>query len=299
VSGPALSRIALGVDLARRQDHVIDRASRLPLRAGAHVTVMHVLPRDAQPAEGDVVVGLRAIGAVLLARRPDVTLDVVVGRGDPAEQLARSADGSGSELLVVGRSAPRRALRISMRTTAERASLRTDIPVLAVRPGPGAPYRRLLAGIESPASLSARSIEVARRLVEDGACEGHVIHALDEAIEMRMNNAGAPRAAIVMARRWRRSRLRAEISAWLEGDLGERRLHVQLERGDPGRMIIDHARRVEPDLVVLGVDHHWLRGRFLRSSVAGAVLARAGCDVLIVRATRTRAVAKGSARAAA
>ncbi|MBI2170383.1 MAG: universal stress protein, partial [Actinobacteria bacterium] len=54
-----------------------------------------------------------------------------------------------------------------------------------------------------------------------------------------------------------------------------------------------------PDLLVLGVGHRWLRGRFLRPSVVGAVLAHADGDVLIVRTERARAAKDGSMRAAA
>jgi nucleotide-binding universal stress UspA family protein len=300
MSGPTLSSVALGADLLRREDHVIDRASRLPLETGAHVTLMHVLRRDAPPAaEAVAAAGLRARGAVLLARRPDVDVEVMVGRGERGEQLARTADEARSELLVVGRDEPPRRLGMRTPSTAERAARRTDVPVLAVRPGPVVAYRRVLVAIESPGDASAHSIEIARRLLEEGAGEGDVVYALDDAIERRMHRAGAPRPAVVMARRWLRARSRAEISSWLERSFGAHGLHVRLERGDPSRVILGLAGRTRPDLLVLGVDHGWLRGRFLRSSLAGDVLLRAEGDVLIVRTSRARDVANRSRRAAA
>lgn len=297
--GPAFSRLAIGIDPARGHEHIVDRVSRLPLSRGAHVALIHALPPEAERDADSVSLSrLRALGAILLARRADVIVEAVVRRGERAAELALAADGSRSELLVVGRGPRRAQLGMRTLTTAERASRRTDVPVLAVRPGAPFPYRGLLAAIESPARTSARSIETARRLLDDGAFGGDLVHVLDDGIERRLHRAGAPWAAVVMARRWLRSRLRTEIGEWLEG-LGRLGLHVRLERGDPSRVILDLAERARPDLLVLGADDRWLRGRLLRPSVAGVVLARAHCDVLIVRTSRTRSLAERSTRAAA
>jgi nucleotide-binding universal stress UspA family protein len=52
--------------------------------------------------------------------------------------------------------------------------------------------------------------------------------------------------------------------------------------GDPAAELVDAARELEADLVVLGRRSRSLR-RLVLGSVSDAVLRRAPCDVLVVR----------------
>lgn len=263
------------------------------------MTLIHVLAHGAgRAAEEEGVAGLRALAAVILARRSDTTVDVAVRRGDPARELARLLEERRPDLLVVGRGPAQGPLGMLRPTIIERVASRSEVPVLSVGSDHLSAYRRSLVAIESPAEVSSRPVEIARRLLGAEACAVHVVHPLDPAIQRRMERAGAPRHAILLARSWLRSRTREQIRSWLEESMPASD-RISLRTGDPGAAILDIAGRTMPDLLVVAADRRWLRGGFLRRSVAGVVLTSVGCDVLIVRSCRAASTVERPTTAAA
>lgn len=264
------------------------------------MTLIHVLAHGAgRAAEEEGVAGLRALAAVILARRSDTTVDVAVRRGDPARELARLLEERRPDLLVVGRGPAQGPLGMLRPTIIERVASRSKVPVLSVGSDHLSAYRRSLVAIESPAGVSSRPVETARRLLGAEACAVHLVHPLDPAIQRRMERAGAPRHAILLARSWLRSRTREQIRSWLEESMPASGDRISLRTGDPGAAILDIAGRTMPDLLVVAADRRWLRGGFLRRSVAGVVLTSVGCDVLIVRSCRTASTLERPTTAAA
>lgn len=54
-------------------------------------------------------------------------------------------------------------------------------------------------------------------------------------------------------------------------------------RGDPGKVLVQHATEARADLIVVGTRGHGPVGRALLGSASTAVVHHAPCDVLVVR----------------
>jgi nucleotide-binding universal stress UspA family protein len=51
--------------------------------------------------------------------------------------------------------------------------------------------------------------------------------------------------------------------------------------GEPGRMIVDTARRIHANVIVLGEHHHGFLGNLFGADIDGEVQREAGCDVIL------------------
>jgi nucleotide-binding universal stress UspA family protein len=60
-------------------------------------------------------------------------------------------------------------------------------------------------------------------------------------------------------------------------------LDVDLEwaAGEPGSVIVETARRIKANVIVLGEHHHGFLGRLFGADVDGEVQREAGCDVIL------------------
>jgi nucleotide-binding universal stress UspA family protein len=74
---------------------------------------------------------------------------------------------------------------------------------------------------------------------------------------------------------------------WVPGDVPAERRFAE---GDPATEILEVAREVEADLIVMGTHGRTGLGRLLLGSVAEQVLRRAGCPVLTVKEPRPEGV---------
>src|SRR3990170_5306202 len=153
MSDSVVASAVVGVDL-RRPDPVIDRASRLAVARGARMTLIHVLAHGTgRAANEEGVASLRALAAVILARRADTTVEVAVRSGDPARELARFLEERGPDLFLVGRGRAQGLLGALRPTIAERVASRSEVPVLSVGSDHLSAYQRSLVAIESPAGV--------------------------------------------------------------------------------------------------------------------------------------------------
>jgi len=84
----------------------------------------------------------------------------------------------------------------------------------------------------------------------------------------------------------------------LQKSLAKRNLRVRalITEGTPYRMIVDTAKRLGADLVVMGTHGRAGLPRFFMGSVAEMVVRHAHCPVLTVRCRRGRQGARGAAR---
>ena len=51
--------------------------------------------------------------------------------------------------------------------------------------------------------------------------------------------------------------------------------------GDPGRAIVETAKEIRAQVIVLGEHHHWLLGNLFGADVDAEVQREAGCDVIL------------------
>lgn len=279
-SVPALRRLAIVVDLEEARQDAIESAMALPIAPGAHVALVHVLPAgSSKAARQAATTQLRACAALLLARRADLGVDIIVRTGDTSSEIAEHASGSNAELVVLSRQVSSRGRSM---TIAERLASRRDVPTL-VTTGRQLPYRRALVAVGSPGAAVVAPVELAHRLFAE-AGDVHVAYVADPAVERRMSSRGAPRWAVLMTRRWMRQTMLGQLRASLGHDMTRGRIPpMWAGLGEPTGAILRLADRTSTDLLIVAVDRRWLRRPFFRSSVVARLLDRARCDVLLTR----------------
>lgn len=131
--------ITVGVEGSLVSGQVVGVAVDEAHRNGARVRLVHAVTGK-RSAEADLTRGeswrleaeLAAEFADVLARRPDVPVEVLITQGSPAERLLEQADAS--TMLVVGRRHPRLPISSHLGPVARTVLRWSPVPVLVVDP---------------------------------------------------------------------------------------------------------------------------------------------------------------------
>lgn len=291
------SRILLATDLSGRSDRAMDRAALLRRQYGAELLVLHVLEHkpdlwsstrpsvwapfergDPDPARPWMVDRAREHLATELRDAPD-QVAMRVEEGDPAEVIRRVAAEYGSDLIVTGVARNESLGRFSLGKTVDRL-LRTKGPsLLIVTDRPRAPYANVLVAVDLSAT-SRRAVETSAAMFPHGRLT--IFHAHD--VPYATVVTGDP--AVYQAG-WRQM-AHADAREFLKGTtLSEQdraRTEVQVEGGDPERLLRELVPRQGIDLVVLGSHGRGAVAKVFLGSVATRIVAALPCDALVVRA---------------
>ena len=196
----------------------------------------------------------------------------------PARKLIREADKWGADLVVIGapdRSAFRRLLlgSVSKRVVAEarcsvriaRASSKEDDSPL-----------RLVIGIDGSPGAEAVVSTVAARDWPVGT-EAHLITALGSSM--------VPAWKLIQEydqseRVWAHDMLESLAAGMLGTGL---KVSTFVSRGDPKRVLLDEAKKLEADCIFVGAKGLGRLERLLLGSVSSSVAARACCSVEVIR----------------
>ena len=284
---PRLGNIVVATDFSPPAKDAFSRTLQLPLRTGASIELLHVMPDERDPDAA----GLRELEAMRqleLARDEAVAaLGTAAGihaslvRGLPFATIAERAHHARADLVVVGRHGERSLRDLLIGSTAERVIRNGSTSVLVVGGKPAAHYRRPLVAIDmSPSSRLA--LELAAELRDPGLEAIDVLHVID--LPLRMY---ASEGQLVPALERRRGELehsvRAEVVQFLAGVAAGVRWNLAIELGDARSTILEQARRRGSDLLALGTKGRTGLTRVLVGSVAEGVIRHAPCDVVVAR----------------
>jgi len=222
------------------------------------------------------------------ARRGGVTARARILRGIPAPQINDTARELKSDLIVMGTRGRTGLAHVLLGSTAEGVVRGAPCPVLTVRsapdkgtPAPDIRVTRLLVPVDfSDCSLEAMEYAVqAAKVFGAAVAILHVIEPASYGLDFTLSHKGdVQRTTEAVDRRL------GEFTALLKGQ-GLSGQH-QVRSGAPGDAIVDAARAVEADLIVMGT--HGRRGfsHLVSGSVAEAVLRQAPCPVLTVKSPK-------------
>jgi nucleotide-binding universal stress UspA family protein len=298
-----LRSLLVPLDLSPVSDRVVGRLALLPLADEAQVTLLHVLPTSLalsaqRRAEVDARRALDAEARSLVSKLPrSVTLETAVSVGSPAAEIARRAEASKVDLVVMGRVGGRALRDLFLGSTAERVIRRGRLPVLVVRLAPRTPYRQ--PGIAIDLDQAARGmLDLLLRVVPSARPTVTIIHAYDVPYEALFYPSLSEEDAEQYRERHRQCALR-EVRRLLAAALAhlkvppsegpEWRTHVR--HGRPKTVIEKAMKEADTDLLVLGTHGYSGIAHAFLGSVAGDVLRGVGCDVLVVPPPR-----RGTAR---
>lgn len=262
------------------------RAALVAREWGTHVRLLQVVPRAAQEAAA-----LESLEGLVRELRDElgVAAQAQVVAGDVLHEARRAAQGASLVVIAPGARNPLREW--VMGTQAERLIRLLRVPVLVVKQSPADEYQRVLVPVDL-APGSAEAVRLAATLSRrPDAIE--VLHAVPAGDGVTLRAGDAPEAAVRMHGRQVVRRAQALVQR-LIASVGADGLRANpwVAQGDAAALVVDRARALRADVVVIGKRRRGMLADFFLGSVTQRVLARVDSDVLVltVDSGRTQAV---------
>ncbi|NWF73338.1 MAG: universal stress protein [Nitrospirae bacterium] len=226
------------------------------------------------------------------AERRGIAVTTRVATGIPSEEVITVAKAEDSDLIVVGTRGKTGLAHILLGSTAERVIRGAPCPVLTVRTEPAdaedngtlsrpVTLERILVPVDfSDCSLDA--LEYAVVVAQQAKASLKLLHVLEPVSYGLDFSFGGSKAREQERKSW--TKRMAELISSHQHFLVP--MESQLRGGLPADSILDSARTLPCDLIVMGT--HGRRGisHSISGSVAEAVLRKALCPVIAVRSPR-------------
>ncbi len=307
VGGPrgaqAPARVVVGHDGAAGGDDAVALA-RLLAGAGGEVHALMAVPfpprqtgdppitAEAEPGSwAEQRDALIESGRAVLQRRALERLTGIEGSAEavvdnsPAAALATAVESERPDFVVVGSSAHGRIGRVLAGSTGERLAHGSPSPVAIAPRGYGvvAPERigRISVGCAHGPD-SEHALELAAGLARRFDAELHVVRVVEPSVSQ---------AALIADGRdvlaghglgaEPKVRARAELEALVAARGRDLDVEVEVERGPVAELLIEHCRRVQPDLLVVGSRRYGPLARVLLGSVSMRMVREAPCPVVV------------------
>jgi nucleotide-binding universal stress UspA family protein len=245
-------RILVAADLTNGRDAAFERGLEIARMSGAEVYLLHAVPAK-QPFSSGATKRLRRTAEFRdRAERLGVTLQAVDQHGDPAEIIELHANARDVDLIVMGAEPHRKPKWLRRSSLTERVLRRSKQPTLVVPSADDASsdFENVLVAVDlSPESRTL--VEHATQLAGGNSPRLTVVHAV-ESIEAA--------DAVQTHARWivpeYRTHLLDDARRELESVLHDVRTpadtRVQLATGSAPAAIVDEARAIDADLIVVG-----------------------------------------------
>jgi nucleotide-binding universal stress UspA family protein len=287
-----IKTILVATDFSGAATNAAERAARVAAEHGAALRLVHVVSepalavlRDEYPvpsyarerlcSHAETRLGeLRArVSSVYgIATTQDLRIGVT------REAIAEAA--AGVDLLVLGARGTNPVVDSLIGTTAARVLRTVRSQILIVKQQAAAAYGRVLVAVDFSRHTTA-TLDAADGLAPRSSIT--VVHAFDVPFAGLLHLADASEQKIATWRALARERATAELRqliATREGGTSRWRAHVQ--QGDPVSVILEAARNMDADLIVIGKHGRSRLEETLIGSVTRRTLANARCDVLVV-----------------
>ena len=205
--------------------------------------------------------------------------------GIPEDAILKTAEESGAAFIAMGTHGRTGWDRLQLGSNTEAMLRKAPCPVLTVHDATAADVplnprrvklKRILVAMDFSASSGA-AFRSAVRLARQFDARVVLVHAFDPAKGARSGRGHAGDSIRQRADR----RLQQAVAA----EQAERHVAERIsESGNPVKVILDQAKRVTADLIVMGTNGRRHMHRLVMGSVAESVVRRGGCPVLVVKA---------------
>ena len=296
-----IQRILCPVDFSDVSRHAVEHAVAIARWYEASITGLHVY----SPA----IVPLPAVGALDtggMAVVPDIeerqrhdetasffrkigvdnlTVNVRVERGSPANTIVACAEDLRSDLIVLGTHGHGGFDHLILGSVTEKVLRKAGCPVLTVPPRvqmtSSLPFRHLLCPVDfSPSSRAA--VSLALSLAEEGDAKLTFLHVLEWPPDNDLMSTGP--FTMIASREERERDAKIALEMLLPKNLQTRcRPTARLAHGKPYRAILGVAAEEGVDVIVTGVQGRHPLDVMLFGSTTNQVVRRATCPVLTLR----------------
>jgi nucleotide-binding universal stress UspA family protein len=292
------SKVLVATDLSEAADEAIRQGSARARLDGGEIVVFHVVPdslrdnplfpqRGAEDTERLLGLERRAVDAIearvtALTGLAAGSFRVNVSTGSAEAEIVRAADDLGATLVVVGSRGSTGLNHLLLGNVAERVVRYAHCPVLVARPHEPTATILVATDFSDPAlpavAASVEEAKVRRAKLTLLHCIDMVPdHAVGWGAPFGATWVVPPRELVEEVKRSAEQALRGELQRFgVEGD-------VRAATGDPASAILDAARELSADLVVVATRGRTGLRRMVLGSVAERVVAHAHCSVLAVR----------------
>jgi nucleotide-binding universal stress UspA family protein len=289
-------RLAADAQLAPASRTARDKAVAIARRAGGALHLLTAL--DLDPYAEEIVLRAGTNGPSILerakallasaaepARAAGVTATTEVALGRPVETLLADVQRNRRDLVVVGTRERSSLARNLLGSTALSLLRRAPAPVWVARRSHHETEKVVLAAI-GIGDLAVDVLRTARDVASATGAALHVLHVVDLPAAAVLRAGAADREAVEWYRRQRRDRAETEVPRLVAEALGEdAKCSTHLVDGEIADAVLDHARRLEADLVVMGsVVQSGVRALLL-GSTAEKVLPAVETSLLLVKPT--------------
>lgn len=210
---------------------------------------------------------------------------VTVKFGQPEEEIIARADELPADLTVIGMHGGNFFTDLFIGNTADKLARMTKTPLLVVKNQAMRAYRLVLVPVDFSEN-SKRAAWMALKIAPDA----HVIflHVFDVVVEEQMRYINVPTDTINQYDIEAHEKARRDLNQFIADLQIENRPHSRtVIFGNPGHVVCDYARTMEPDLIVLGKHGQSRFEEFLLGSVTRHAIDQTSCDILVVTAPKS------------
>jgi len=286
--------VLAATDLSQASDLAVSQAAALAKQWGCGLRLLHVLDDSAWTAarnvftpaawgaaEPVIVAARRRLSELAedIERRQGIAVQPEMRLGKPAEQIAAFTRELDARLLALGRHGENAAPFLG--STALRVAQGVNAPLLTVCDPVPADYSSILVAVDF-SDNAHRATSLAAAWFPDAALV--LLHAYSLPLESRMRLAEPSVDTIDRYREQEREaaeRRMDELRAGLPSPVTAR-MRTLLRYGHPDVAILDEARQMKADLIVVGRHSGSALGERLLGSVTRNVLDHASTSVLLV-----------------
>lgn len=271
-----LTSILMATDLTARSDRPFDRALTLKRESGATLNILHVTDAEKTGKSGDYADYKGSAIKSIEAHLQGEPAKIFVETGSLPRVIAKIADDTGSDLIVTGAARWNGIGDFFLGTAVDYVVRHASQPVLVVKQRPLNPYREILVATDLSDSSRTALITAAGMFPQANL---HLVHAYHVPYEQWLNSDGV------------HEEMRAYSQKELEDFLAQseipealrKRVHPTLAYGESSSAVLETAKNLQPDLVVLGTQGRGPVAHAVMGSVATDLLGTLPMDTLMVR----------------
>jgi nucleotide-binding universal stress UspA family protein len=301
-----IHRILCPTDFSDASDHALQQAAALARWYGARLTVLHVrltvTPHPDMPEGGPVAPWLDADTEALRARTAaacqsviaaGTAVDVAVLRGEPVPLILNMADSLPADLIVMGTHGTSGFQRLLLGSVTEKVLRKATCPVLTVPPRAPAtaaqPFKSVLCGVDF-SDCSIKAVQFAGSVATQSGAALTLVHVLEwpwhEPPMPTMDGVPPEQVrALIEYRRYLETSAESRLEALGVATLPEGPAPaVQIRFGKSYAEVLDAARELHADLIVVGVRGRSAVDLGFFGSTTNHLVRSATCPVLTVHA---------------